>query len=171
MTMNQTAEASWIAETLTAACRDDPPAPGGRRPQSIRIEQDGLILELCDCVAPDPVLVHGPGPRPRAGQARLHCRLRGDGLLAHAVLEVARPEIARFVRELDELLKSGTGEASIAGGPAHPGALRIDADGDRVTLTLLACPASPPQVRVVIEELPLARNDLLSIHRWATDHR
>ncbi len=130
-----------------------------------------MILELCDGLALDPVLTRNPDHRPEAGQARLHCRLRSDGLLAHATLQVARPAVARFVRELDALLQTGSGEASLAGGPTWPTALRIDADGDRQHLTLLACPTAATRARIVIEALELGPDDLLSIRRWAADHR
>lgn len=167
--MNQTADATWV--DTTATCRPDPPAPGGRRPQTIRIEHDGMIVEFCDGVASDPVLSRGPDNRPEAGQARLQCRIRSDGLLAHAVIQVAKPAISRFVRELDEMLQTGMGDASLAGGPTYPTALRIDADGAHPRLTLLACPALTTRTRIVIEALELDHGDLMSIRRWAADHR
>ena len=154
-----------------AACRHDPPAPGGRRPQSIRIERHGMIVELGDGVAADPVLVRAPVDDPGEDQARLHCRIRSDGLLAHAVFQVERAAIARFVLELDQVMRTGRGEANLAGGPRHPMALHIEADDGPPRMTLLACPASAPRTRVVVEVLELAPADLQSIRGWAADHR
>lgn len=148
-------------------------APGNRPPQTVRLENDGLIIEFCDDVPPDRLRGRGRGAEPvtTAGQTWLHLRIRSDGLLAHAVLQVANLALGRFVRNLDELIRLGNGEASLTGTSRYPSALRFDAEAGQTRMTLLACPPLTTPVRVVIEALELRDADVHAIRRWAAGHR
>lgn len=142
-----------------------------RPPQTVRIENDGLIIEFCDDVPPDRLRGRAVDPAATAGQRWLHLRIRSDGLLAHAILQVANPALLRFVRSLDDLIRIGNGETSLTGTSRYPSVLRLDAEAGQARMTLLACPLLPTPVRVVVEDLELGDADLHAIRRWAAAHR
>lgn len=141
-----------------------------RSPQTIRIESEGLIIEFCDDLGADHRLLRALDPGVVDDPVWLHLRVRSDGLLAHAALPVSHPVLARFARDLDDLMQRGEGEAGLTGTRCHPSAIRLEADAGKARLTLMACPPLASRVRVVIEALDLETDDLVSIRRWAASH-
>ena len=139
---------------------------GSRSPQTVRIESDGLIIELCDDIAANRQLSRGANPGVAAGHCMLHLRIRSDGLLAQASLQIPFAAMTRFQRDLDDLIRLRHGEASLTGSSRHPSALRLDAETGKPRLTLLVCPSLATRVRVVIEAHELEEEDLLAIRHW-----
>lgn len=140
-----------------------------RSPQTVRIESDGLIIELCDDIAANRRRSRGANPGVAAGHCLLHLRIRSDGLLAQASLQIAATAMTRFLRDLDELIRLRNGEASLTGNSRHPSALRIEAETGKARLILLVCPSLATRVRVVVEAHELENEDLLAIRHWVAE--
>lgn len=142
----------------------------GRQAQSIRLERGGLILEF-GAGCPGNVALGGKAAeRPEQGVIRLQWRIRSDGLMAHALVDVASQVMERFCRALDELLTAGEGEAQLSGLGPQASALRIEAlDGLYASrMTVLACPGQGGHSRVVIENFDLSPAELQTFRSWAS---